>query len=98
MLTRRRLVKNLGFLAVAGQFASESLLARRLNTDIPSHGEVIWLDANENPAGPPASAVKAIAEGEAATGQYQFDVFDGFTQVLARSEDLRPDAVLIVGV
>jgi histidinol-phosphate aminotransferase len=94
MLTRRRLIQDLGFLAVAGQFASESLLASRLNADIPSHPEMVWLDANENPAGPPASAIKAIAEGAAATGRYHFDEFDGFTQALARSEDLRPDQVL----
>src|SRR2546425_6851868 len=94
MLTRRRVIQDLSFLAVAGQFAGESLLARRLNADTPSHGEMVWLDANENPAGPPTSAIKAIVDGVAATARYHFDEFDGFAQAIARSEDLRPDQVL----
>jgi histidinol-phosphate aminotransferase len=94
MLTRRRLIRDLTCLAVVSQVASESLLARRVNADIPSHAEMVWLDANENPAGPPAAAIKAIVEGAAACGRYHFDEFDAFSQSIARSEDLKPEQVI----
>src|SRR5947209_16236847 len=94
MLTRRRLIQDLGFLAVAGQFAGEPSLARRVNADIPSHGEMVWLDANENPAGPPASAIKAIVEGAAACGRYHFDEFDSLANAIAQSENMDPEEVL----
>lgn len=55
---------------------------------------MIWLDANENPAGPPLSAVKAITDGVAAIARYHFDEFGAFTEAIARSEDMNPDQVL----
>jgi len=94
MLTRRRLIRDLSCLAVVSQVASESLLARRVNADIPNHSEMVWLDANENPAGPPASAIKAIVEGAAACGRYHFDEFDSLANAIAQSENMDPEQVL----
>jgi len=103
MLTRRRLMRDLGLFAVATQVASEPLLARRLRAEAlaaegvrPTNAvsEIVWLDSNENPAGPPASAIKAMIEGAAATARYHFDEFPAFTKAIARSEDVRPEQVL----
>jgi histidinol-phosphate aminotransferase len=100
MITRRRLMRNLSCVAVASQLASESLFARRLRADSagegtrPTHEDLIWLDSNENPAGPPPSAIKAMAEGAAATARYHFDEFDGFAAAIAQSEGLKPENVL----
>src|SRR5437762_6147653 len=99
MLTRRRLMRDLGCLTVASQFASESLFARRLRgaATIPAIAatrDVVWLDSNENPAGPPASAIKAMIEGVAATARYHFDEFPAFTEAIAQSENVKPEQVL----
>jgi histidinol-phosphate aminotransferase len=94
MITRRRLVRDLSYLAVAGHLAGEPFLARRACADITGRDNIVWLDANENPAGPPLSAIKAIMDGAAATARYHFDEFAGFTQAIARSESLTPEQVL----
>jgi histidinol-phosphate aminotransferase len=94
MITRRRLMRNMGSLAVATQVLSESLLARPLPAEAANQEDVVWLDSNENPAGPPPSAIKAMVEGAAATARYHFDEFAGFTEAIASSENVRPEQVL----
>jgi len=94
MLTRRQLIRDMGFIAVAGGFTSEPLLARRMRDNQPVHGNVIYLDSNENPAGPPASAVRAIIDGASSTWRYHFDEFPAFAEIIARSENLKPEQVL----
>jgi histidinol-phosphate aminotransferase len=94
MLTRRRLIRDLGFLAVAGQFASESMFASRARDRATTHADLIWLDSNENPAGPPASAIKAMVDGAAATARYHFDEFPAFAEAIARSENLKTEQVV----
>jgi len=105
MLTRRRLIRGLGLAAVAGPLASESLFARRVSIETAAHitadgaaspqiHDVVWLDSNENPAGPPPSAIKVMAEGAAATARYHFDEFPAFTDALARSHNVKLEQVL----
>jgi len=94
MLTRRQLVRNFGCLAIAGRFASEHALAQQAQTQAPSPEPMVWLDSNENPAGPPASAIKAIIDGVSATARYHFDEFEGFSQAIAKSENVKPEQVL----
>ncbi|MGH9669963.1 MAG: aminotransferase class I/II-fold pyridoxal phosphate-dependent enzyme [Terriglobales bacterium] len=55
---------------------------------------MVWLNANENPAGPPQSALAAIASGAAATARYHFEEFAKFTETLAESEGLAPEEIL----
>src|SRR5215831_7143161 len=94
MITRPRFVRDMGFLAAAGPLAGESFLARRAwaGTAVPDN--MVWLDANENPAGPPPSAIKAIVDGAAATARYHFDEFAAFRDAIARSESLTPEHVV----
>lgn len=100
MVTRRRLMRDLGLFTVAARVASEPLLAQRLRANLmagegalPTHG-IIWLDSNENPAGPPASAIKGMIEGASATARYHFDEFPAFTQAIAQSENVKPEEVI----
>jgi histidinol-phosphate aminotransferase len=95
-------MQNLG-LAAATQLAGEAMLARQLRAEAmaaeggrptQSPHDIIWLDSNENPAGPPASAIKAMAEGAAATARYHFDEFPAFTEAIARSENVNPEQVV----
>lgn len=94
MITRRRFVRDLSCLAAVGQLAGEAFLARRAWAGLPSRDNMVWLDANENPAGPPTSALKAIVDGAAATGRYHFDEFVAFAEAIARSESLTPEQVV----
>jgi len=94
MLTRRRLMRNLSYLALAGEFTRESLLTAQPNCGRGIHNDVVWLDSNENPFGPPPSAIKAIVDGAAATARYHFDEFSGFAEALASSEGIGAEQVL----
>lgn len=94
MLTRRRVIRDLGLLAVAGQFSSEAMFASRARDRAANHSDPILLDSNENPAGPPASAIRAMVEGAAATARYHFDEFPAFAEAIARSEGLKPEQVV----
>jgi histidinol-phosphate aminotransferase len=94
MVTRRRFVRDLGCIALAGPVLGEAALALRALPSAPSPEQMVWLNANENPAGPPPSAIRAVVEGAAATARYHFDEFDGFTRVIARSENLSDEQVI----
>jgi histidinol-phosphate aminotransferase len=94
MLTRRQLVRNFGCLAIAGRFASERAFAQQAQIEAPTHDPIVWLDSNENPAGPPAAAIKAIIDGVGATARYHVDEFEGFSAAIAQSENVKPENVL----
>lgn len=93
MITRRQLIRDLGVVAVAGRMATEPLFASRARGRATNPANVILLDANENPAGPAPSAIKAMIDGAAATGRYHFDEFQAFAEALAESERLKPEQV-----
>jgi histidinol-phosphate aminotransferase len=95
MLTRRQVVRNFGCLAIAGRFATDGAFAQLANTHSLNHDPIVWLDSNENPAGPPASAIKAMIDGATATARYHFDEFDGFSEAIAQSENVKPEQVLV---
>jgi histidinol-phosphate aminotransferase len=94
MITRRGFARHLSCLATAVPFLSEASLAQHARGDIAHRSDMVWLDANENPEGPPQSALDAIVQGAASTARYHFDEFGAFTEALARSEDLSPEQVL----
>ncbi len=95
MITRRRLIQDLGYLAAAGQLSTKASLASPgPQSTPPSQGDVVRLDSNENPLGPPPSAIKAMVDGMSATARYHFDEFARFREAIAQSEGLRPEQVL----
>lgn len=95
MVTRRSFMRNLGVLGAAGVYFGESLVAA--NSALAGTVEqatTVWLDSNENPAGPPASAVDAIVKGAPASWRYHFDEFGDFSRAIARSEQVSPPQVI----
>jgi len=94
MISRRRFVRHLGCIAAVGQLAGEAFLARRAWAGAAPRDDMVWLDANENPAGPPLSAIKAIVDGAAATARYHFDEFVAFADAIAGSESLTREQVV----
>jgi len=85
MLTRR---------ALGGVFTEAALAQRGLVPgELPA--EMVWLNANENPAGPPACSLRAIAEVLPAAGRYHFQGFRAFHETVARSEGLDRSQVVV---
>jgi histidinol-phosphate aminotransferase len=86
MLTRR--------FFVTGAF-TEAALAQRASVrlqDLPPN--MVWLNANENPAGPPAVSLEAIRKVLAETGRYHFQEFRDFHEALARSVGFSPAEIV----
>lgn len=91
MLTRRDFA-----LRLAGSLAgTEMALAQGAVApgDVPAG--VIWLNANENPEGPPQAAIEAMRSALASSGRYHFQDYREFTATVAASEGLSPYQVQI---
>jgi histidinol-phosphate aminotransferase len=94
-LTRRGFARRLGIAAALSGTVSEMVYAQRaaLNFKLPK--DTVWINANENPAGPPAPSIKAMAEVLPASGRYHYQEFPEFYAALAHSEDLEPEQILV---
>src|SRR5260370_8158855 len=57
--------------------------------------DMVWLNANENPAGPPPASIKAMADVLPTTGRYHYQEFGDFYTALAASEDLSREQMLV---
>ncbi len=96
MLTRRAFAGRLGFAATAAGMFSEMAYAQRAVIDpktLPK--DMVWLNANENPAGPPPASLKAMADILPTTGRYHYQEFGDFYTTLAASEDLSREQMLV---
>ncbi|HLJ13427.1 MAG TPA: aminotransferase class I/II-fold pyridoxal phosphate-dependent enzyme [Bryobacteraceae bacterium] len=97
MLTRRELASRIGFGGVVAGMLTEMAYAQRaaVHTGTPLPKDMVWINANENPAGPPASSLKVMAEVMPTSGRYHYQEFDDFYAKLAHSEDLEPNQILV---
>lgn len=95
MVTRRSFVRQIGGLTVATPFLTEVALAQAARAHAPPGADIVWLDANENPAGPPASAIEAIRRNAGAVGRYHMEEIDTFAAAIAAEESVKPEHVLI---
>ncbi len=55
----------------------------------------VWLNANENPDGPPDEAKQALSRAIGDAGRYNHRVFPSFYAALARSVNLEPDQIIV---
>jgi histidinol-phosphate aminotransferase len=55
---------------------------------------MVWLNANENPAGPPEVSLAAMREALPSSGRYHYQEFGGIYSTIARSEDLTGDQIV----
>jgi histidinol-phosphate aminotransferase len=95
MVTRRSFMRNIGVLGAAGVYFGESLVAANsAHAATAEKSTTVWLDSNENPAGPPASAIDAMVKGAPASWRYHFDEFGDFSRAIAKSEQLSPPQVM----
>ena len=94
MLTRRGFAARIGAALAAGRMLPEIAYAQRalLPADLPK--DTVWLNANENPLGPPKSSLQAMADVLSASGRYHYQELRDFNAALARSEDLAAENIL----
>jgi histidinol-phosphate aminotransferase len=89
-ITRRRL-------ALAPALAlTEAALAQRASIQgVALPADMVWLNANENPEGPPKAALQAMIEVLPTSGRYHYQEYQDFYARVARFEGLEPDQILI---
>jgi histidinol-phosphate aminotransferase len=94
MVTRRGFVGNLAGLAGLTQVWTESAFAQRALVGDHWDPDTVWLNANENPDGPPKAALDAIAKVLPESWRYHFPEFRAFEASFARSERLEPEQLI----
>src|ERR1700693_2272562 len=95
MYTRRSFAARLGLAAAAVRVLPEMAYAQRAAvkvSDLPK--DIVWLNANENPLGPPQVSLAAMREALPVSGRYHYNEFGGMYAALAHSEDLSPDQII----
>lgn len=92
----RRMFSRAGALLGAGAalpFYNEAALAQLSNIGrLPP--DAVKINANENPMGPCAEALEAIARAARLGGRYQYEETADFVKLLADQEGLKPECVL----
>jgi histidinol-phosphate aminotransferase len=92
-LTRRGFA---GLVAAAG--FSEFALAQKSAVDamaVTGGKNLVWLNGNEFPEGPPAAAVQAITRAASEANRYHFPEFGQFYKSVASLENLSAEQVLV---
>jgi len=95
MLTRRSFAARAGFAAAAARLLPEMAYAQRAAVnaaDLPK--DMVWLNANENPAGPPQVSLAAMREVLPTSGRYHYQEFRDIYATIARSEELSPEQII----
>src|SRR5215471_19554438 len=96
MLTRRGFATHIGIAAAAARLIPEMAYAQRAAVkvgDLPK--DMVWLNANENPAGIPPVALAAMQEVCATAWRYHYQEFAGIHAAIAKSEELTADQIVV---
>jgi histidinol-phosphate aminotransferase len=94
MLTRRAFAGRLGLAAAFSGALPEAIYAQRAALNFKTPKDTVWINANENPAGPPQASIKAMIDVLPTSGRYHYQEFPDFYAALAHSEDLEPEQIL----
>jgi histidinol-phosphate aminotransferase len=95
MLTRRGFAARLSLGAAALRISTEMAYAQRATVkagEIPK--DMVWLNANENPAGPPAVSLDAMRDVLPSSGRYHYNEFGQIESLIAGSEKLTADQIV----
>jgi histidinol-phosphate aminotransferase len=96
MLTRRGFAVHLGLGAAAFRALPEMAYAQRaaVNTGaLPK--DMVWLNANENPLGPPPAALAAMRDVLPTSNRYHYQEFRDVYTAIAKSEELQPEQIMV---
>lgn len=94
MVTRRGFAR-VGLAALAGRMLPEAAYAQRALVQGKLPPDMVWLNANENPDGPPRSSIVAMTQALPEGGRYHYQEFGDFYAAVARSEELTPEQILV---
>jgi histidinol-phosphate aminotransferase len=96
MLTRRVFAARLGAGTAALRMLPEMAYAQRAAvSDAGNAKDMVWLNANENPAGIPKAALAAMNESLPGAWRYHYQEFRNIYAAVAKSEDLAPEQVMV---
>lgn len=95
MTTRRGFAAQLAGIAAGLRTSSEMALAQRALPPGNWSPDTVWLNANENPEGPPQTAIQAMTRAAPESWRYHFPEFREFYAAVARSERLEPEQVVV---
>jgi histidinol-phosphate aminotransferase len=95
MLTRRDFAMRVGLAGAVARMLPEMAYAQRAAVnmgDLPA--DMVWLNANENPAGPPEVSLAAMREVLPTSWRYHYQDFREIYTAMARSEGLGPEQIV----
>src|SRR5438874_10774689 len=95
MVTRRGFAAGIGLATIGSRMLSEMAYAQRAAVSGNLPKDMVWLNANENPEGPPAVAIDAMTAVLSTSNRYHYQEYGDFYARIAASEDLAPEQVLI---
>src|SRR5215472_11240618 len=96
MLTRRGFAARLGAGAAALRMLPEMAYAQRAAVQTSTMAkDMVWLNANENPAGIPQVALAAMNETLPSAWRYHYQEFRDIYAAIAQSEELAPEQVMV---
>jgi histidinol-phosphate aminotransferase len=90
LITRR----GFGGLALLG-LAAETAFAQHAAVQGAVPADTVWLNANENPEGPPVESREAIAKAIDEAGRYNHRAFPQMVEMLAESVRVKPEEVIV---
>ncbi|MDR3700840.1 MAG: aminotransferase class I/II-fold pyridoxal phosphate-dependent enzyme [Candidatus Sulfopaludibacter sp.] len=94
MSTRRGFFAQMGAAAAAGRLLPEAAYAQRAAVRGALAQDMVWLNANENPAGPPDCSLDAMRAVMANSGRYHYNEFGGIYATMAKAEGLVPEQIV----
>ncbi len=95
MTTRRSFAAQLASIGAGFAVSPEMILAQRALPAQNWSRDTVWLNANENPDGPPPASIEAMRSVARETWRYHFPAFRDFHAMVARSERLSPDQIVV---
>jgi histidinol-phosphate aminotransferase len=94
MLSRRDLGRRFSLVAAGIAIGGEAAFAQRSGVHAKDRSQLVLLNANENPDGPPQISIDAMSKALSRGGRYHDEDTESLTAAMAASEHLQADQVL----
>ena len=96
MSTRRRFFAQMSAAVAAARVLPEAAYAQRAAVKgVGLAKDMVWLNANENAAGPPPCSLDAMRAVMASSGRYHYNEFGDIYAVMAKAEGLTPEQIVV---
>src|SRR5579883_2773832 len=95
MSTRRSFFTQIGAAAAAARMFPEAAYAQRAAVRGKLAPDMVWLNANENPLGPPNCSLDAMRAVMTNSGRYHYNEFGDINETMAKSEGLAYEQIVV---